>query len=531
MPYLEGHRSALAAQLPTTPAPDQPMTVTLLLKSIREPFLHRQEERLRYGEDPLPRDAFLSLIRPPAERVAALVDYFAAFGVRPVGPPGIFLLRLTGNRSAIAAALGLSFSATAGRHHDLFYPDGEPSLPTPLADYVEAIYGLDNLAEPHRLAIPEPAHGGLGFLPADIQSLYNVPELPVGRAQTIALPEFGSGFSPADVAAFWRMAGIERSLPLVVSVEGGQNDQGMGGSADLEATLDVAWAGALAPGARLVVYEAPVGLSYASFAEALLASLHAILTDSQRNPRVVSISYGDGETSFPRALVYGWDRLCRFLSAVGTSVLAAAGDQGSYGLHLPSACPMPHVDVPAACPYVTAVGGTTVLIDAEGRRVAERAWSDTNGNGATGGGISQHFPTPWYQEGVNLPPPIVGHPGRGVPDVALNADPDSGYAIVFQGTMATVGGTSVACPIWAAIVARILEARAAAGLPPLGLLNPRLYALKGRYFLDITEGNNAYLGVPGYSAGPGWDAVSGWGVPDVSALIAALSQDSAADQR
>jgi kumamolisin len=524
MPALPGHLSPAQARLPQHQvADDAPMTLTVLLQPVHEPLLAQQEQRQRRGGRPLlPRAALLSLVCPPAERSRALLAHFASHGLTALAPRDGLVLRLTGSRRQVEAALGLRLLTSDGPREALFYPDREPSLPPPLDAYVAAVYGLDNLGRAERLVIPSPANGGIGFLPDDIARLYHFPPELSGRGETIALPEFGSGYAPDDVAAFWSQTGRPRSLPRVVSVAGSANDQGQGGPADVEATLDVEWAGAMAPGAELVVYEAPVGSTFASFAEALTLALHAVLTDEVHHPSVVSLSYGDGECSFPARLVQGWDALCRLLGLGGVSVFAAAGDQGSYGLHQPIGPLEPHVDVPAALPSLTAVGGTTVLLGPDGSRCQERAWSDTNGNGATGGGISQLFPVPPYQAGVPLPKPLVGHPGRGVPDVALDADVDSGYAILFQGEFVPIGGTSAAAPGWAAIAALANEARRARGLGPLGFLNPRLYALHGQCFLDITEGDNAYLGVPGYNAGPGWDAVTGWGVPDVACLVAAL---------
>jgi subtilase family serine protease len=191
------------------------------------------------------------------------------------------------------------------------------------------------------------------------------------------------------------------------------------------------------------------------------------------------------------------------------------------------------VDLPAADPLVTSVGGTS--LDAtitSGKYVSETTWNeDATGNGATGGGISTIFAVPSYQSGIS------GLTGRGLPDVAFDADPLTGVPVVVSQQGATlivpVGGTSVGSPAWAAIVAL---ANQHAG-KRLGFLNPILYAIlaSGSYangFHDITTGNNTVTGfgpngpitITGYNAGPGWDAVTGVGTPKTNSLASLLAK-------
>ncbi len=139
-------------------------------------------------------------------------------------------------------------------------------------------------------------------------------------------------------------------------------------------------------------------------------------------------------------------------------------------------------------------------------------------DGATGGGISDSFPLPDYQETAGVPPSSNPNKnvGRGVPDVAADADPATGYSVRVDGQDTVIGGTSAVAPLWAGLVARLNQ-----GLgKPAGFLNPTLYGLTSQsgVFRDITSGNNG-----AYSAGPGWDACSGLGVADGAKLLAALS--------
>jgi kumamolisin len=142
-------------------------------------------------------------------------------------------------------------------------------------------------------------------------------------------------------------------------------------------------------------------------------------------------------------------------------------------------------------------------------------WNGWPGDGAGGGGISIEFAVPSYQTSVTMPDNVdTGTPGRGVPDVAGDADPQTGYSILVDGNQESVGGTSAVAPLWAGLLALINESLG----QPVGFVQPRLYqASSAAGFHDITQGNNG-----AYTAGPGWDACTGLGSPDGSALVAAL---------
>jgi kumamolisin len=182
------------------------------------------------------------------------------------------------------------------------------------------------------------------------------------------------------------------------------------------------------------------------------------------------------------------------------------------------------VNYPATDPSVLAVGGTT-LHKTAGKVpaiAAETVWNDGPGDG-TGGGISDYIPVPSWQKGI-VPPSINpgNFHGRGIPDVAANADPDTGYLTCSGGKFSTVGGTSAAAPLWGALIARCnqqLNAR-------VGNFNALLYSSIGpsKVLNDITQGNNDTDGLldGNFAAGPGWDACTGWGTPNGAKLLAAL---------
>jgi kumamolisin len=146
-------------------------------------------------------------------------------------------------------------------------------------------------------------------------------------------------------------------------------------------------------------------------------------------------------------------------------------------------------------------------------------WNDGSGGGATGGGVSATFALPGWQASAGVPVSPGGTPGRGVPDVAGNADPATGYQVLIDGHQTVIGGTSAVAPLWAALVARFAQALGKS----LGLIQQPLYAgVQAGYpvpgLRDITSGNNG-----AYVAGPGWDACTGLGVPEGAKLLATLS--------
>jgi kumamolisin len=204
--------------------------------------------------------------------------------------------------------------------------------------------------------------------------------------------------------------------------------------------------------------------------------------------------------------------------ALGVTVTVAAGDGGSSDGASGSGA---HVDFPASSPHALACGGTSLIADpARGTVSSEAVWNDGLGGGATGGGVSAAFALPSWQRQVGVP--VIGAvAGRGVPDVAADADPQTGYQVRIDGKDAIIGGTSAVAPLWAALIARLAQS---AGRK-LGLLQPVLYrALTAgnvaRGFRDITSGDNG-----GYSARPGWDPCTGLGVPEGAQLAALFQTD------
>jgi kumamolisin len=220
-------------------------------------------------------------------------------------------------------------------------------------------------------------------------------------------------------------------------------------------------------------------------------------------------------------------------AAMGITVCVASGDNGSGDAVSDG---QSHVDFPASSPHALGCGGTKLIANpSTGVISSEVVWNETAANeGAGGGGVSDHFAVPSFQANAGVPAraarsvavsgaeavsgAAAAAVGRGVPDVAGNADPVTGYQVFSGGQAQVVGGTSAVAPLWAALVSRLAEATG----QRFGLIQTLLYAgvapgaaVPG--FRDITSGNNG-----AYTAGPGWDACSGLGSPDGTALLSRL---------
>jgi kumamolisin len=380
--------------------------------------------------------------------------------------------------------------------------EGTVSLPEGLDGVVTAVLGLDDRPTARaQFRLAPAASPTTSYSPLDLARVYEFPEGD-GAGTEIAVLELGGGYRTEDLDAYFAGLGLATPAVRAVGVDGGANTPGSADGADGEVMLDLEVAGAMAPGAALVVYFAPN--TDRGFLDALSEAVHADPT-----PAVVSISWGGPEDSWTEQARTAFDDALADAAALGVTVTVAAGDNGSADGVQDGAA---HADFPAASPHALACGGTSLHARADGTVTSEVVW---NGRGATGGGVSAAFPLPAWQDGVGVPTRAGGGgTGRGVPDVAGVADPATGYRVRVDGADQVIGGTSAVAPLWAALVARLVAARGSG----LGLLQPRLYAgaaagTAPEGFRDITEGDNG-----DYAAGPGWDACTGLGVPVGTAL-------------
>ena len=348
-----------------------------------------------------------------------------------------------------------------------------------------------------------------------------------GKGQTVVdIVSFGSPTLQQDMDVFDRQFALPPITVKVVASLGtvpfNPKNNDMVGWA-LETELDVQIIHAIAPDAGIVVMTSPVDETEGTIGLPQFLKLEQYAV-SHHLGQVFSQSYVASETTLSdsagRQLVKTYaDFYQQITTQQRWTVVSGSGDHGATDFADVAATrlsPTPIVNFPADVPWVTTVGGTTLARAASGYN--ETAWP------ASGGGFSKFFSEPDFQKG--LPQPVQAQLGgrRGLPDVAADANPETGMAFYFDGNWSLTGGTSASTPLWAGMIA---VADQVAG-HPLGFINPGIYKLatsssSAQDFRDITVGNNTVdvngTPVPGYPAVQGWDAVTGWGAPNAQKLL------------
>ena len=415
----------------------------------------------------------------------------------------------------VTACVPLGSAGTSGAGQ---MPAADPS---PLAcpfDIQVAIQGDANCQTPHSLRV-----------------VYGVESLMqrggTGKGQTIVdIVSFGDPFLQQNMDTFDQEFDLPPTTLQVMapfgSVPFDPNNEAMSGWAD-ETNLDVQTIHAIAPGANIVVLNSPVDETEGTSGLPQFLKLEQYAV-SHHLGSLISQSFGASEVTLTDSAaqqeIGQWDAFFKQATTQqGITFFAASGDNGATDYTDPNQSQLsttPTTSFPPDDPWVTSTGGT--LLDRTHGGFSETAWNDEEG--ASGGGLSDFFATPSYQQSLPSSIQQLLNRRRGVPDVAADADPETGLAIYSQGGWELGGGTSAAAPFWSAIAA---IANQVAG-HPLGFLNPALYRLaasstSGRDFHDITQGGNSvrvhHTFVQGYSAAPGWDPVTGLGSPDAENLI------------
>jgi kumamolisin len=387
---------------------------------------------------------------------------------------------------------------------------GDICVPSDLVHSVEAVLGLDNRlqAKTHfrvRGQRKPKASGasGISYNPPQVAQLYQFPSNVDGTGQTVGIIELGGGYDLPDLDSYFSSLGVTAPTVTSVSVDKGKNKPTNPNGADGEVFLDVEVVGSVAPGANIAVYFAPN--TSQGFQDALTTAIH----DTTNNPSVISISWGGPESTWTAQAMVAMDSAAQDAAALGVTICVASGDGGSSDGVTDGAN---HVDFPASSPNVLACGGTS-LQSANGVITSETVWNDGAQGGASGGGYSNQFPLPAWQASAGITPPSGG--GRGVPDVAGDADPETGYNVQVDGQQMVIGGTSAVAPLWSALIALLNQSLG----QPVGFFQPTLYGLPeaSGAFNDITSGSNG-----AFNAGPGWDPTTGLGSPDGQNLLQAL---------
>lgn len=478
--------------------PDEHFQVVLILRRQAHDALLNHIDKMIAGAAPLTHAEYAITHSSSDADIETVANFAKQHGLVMVkADPMAHSVVLSGTVNQFDAAFHITLKEFANDDGSYRSHTTPIVLPDELA--VEAVLGLDTrkIASPHFRVHSAPKITPLAttysYLPTDVARAYTFPTN-YGSGQKIALIELGGGYRTTDIVSYFNTT-LRLTPPTVksVSVDGATNSPtGSPSGPDGEVMLDIEVAGAIASKATIVVYFAPNTTS------GFYNGISAAINDVVNTPSVVSISWGAPEYYWTTDAMTAYNSLFQTAVALGVSICVASGDNGSsdgvYDGHN-------HVDFPASSPYVLACGGTS--LKASNVTIAsEVVWNNGFYSGASGGGISGFFATPSYQSGKGLAK-------RGVPDVAGDADPVTGYIIRVDGRMMIFGGTSAVAPLWAALIARINSIKSRR----IGFINPTLYS-HGSAFRDIITGNNG-----AFPATIGYDCATGLGSPKGNLIL------------
>jgi kumamolisin len=471
----------------------------------------------------------------PAD-IADVERVLGGFGLTVVSKnPETCSVKLAGPAEAMERAFATHLFRATHEGRDYRGRVGDLHIPAELDGKVTGVFGLDTRrmvgrrGSPHIAAAhPHPSPTARPwFLPQELATLYDFPAN-TGAGQTVALLEFGGQYVASDLATFARMTQMAQPPSVeTVDVESLSPADHQDPNATGEVMLDIEVVAGACPGAKQVVY-------FSNFTEqGWIDALDAAVHDTLCKPTVVSISWGlaEGEDIWTGQAMTAINDTLKAAAALGMPVCIASGDDGSDDQVGDGRA---HVNFPAASPYALCVGGT--MLPRRGATITEVTWKEGDGlrkdrGGATGGGVSAVLARPAWQNVhvASVNPGAID--GRVVPDVSANAAGSTGYFMVVGGRPQVSGGTSAAAPLWAALIARVNVARAAAAKGKVGYLTPLLYQANSNTTgqplgavacKDITQGDNVSSAAGGYHAGIAYDAVTGWGSPQGNKLAQLL---------
>lgn len=422
----------------------------------------------------------------------AIVSYSMQWNVQPTVFGSLIQLSIPKSASLSTASFLSSLSRTYGI---TYFLDNSSLMFTPQISYSRM---STDQAVPSQQYLPSTIYRAYNYSFADRNNI-------MGNGTTIVIIDaYGDPYLQYDISAFDNITGLP---PTQLSVKYLNNTPlQYNRSWALETAMDVEWAHASAPGARVMLLIASNPGS--SLSDAVSYAI------SHRLGNVISLSWGAAESSIVKQIgVSGLEALSNVYAQAqkeNITIMSASGDNGAYDGTSGLA-----VNYPASDPLVTGVGGTSLF--KYQTKYTESAWGGSNSLGTfgSGGGYSNIFPNPYWQVATNF-----NSSNRGVPDVSAVADKYTGVLVIFGGDAYKAGGTSLSTPIWAGIAARLDQY---AGYS-IGFMNPFLYqvsrtALYKNAFNQITKGTNGY-----YNASAGWNPVTGLGTPNVTGLMSALKQ-------
>ena len=479
---------------------------------------------------------FAARYAPTRPQVDTAVGFLNAAGlhVTSVSPDSILV-----NATGSVAAVNRAMATRVGRYRDrrtgsaFFANDATPRLPASVGAVVQGVHGLDNHYLFRRAPVTATPRVGAGpaggYTPAQLRTAYALTAAPlstyVGTGQSIGIFEL-DGYSQAHINAYDNLlVGTPPPTPVRVAIDGGAGTPG-GGQVEVE--LDIEVAHAIAPAATVVVYEAPNTNAGAN--DAYDAMVNGGAKPNSTSWGLCEDLQGTTETNTLHGIFV-------HAAALGESFFSASGDSGAFDCYDPSTgvTGSVAVDSPSSDPFVTGVGGTTLTLNGNNTYASESAWggpANRQPEGSGGGNSKVHHEPSWQagvhqSQNVGVAPDFVAM--RQVPDVSLDGDPQTGYAVYTVRSNGTVGwgvvaGTSAGAPAWAAFAAIYNQYACVSDTAGLGNANPQLYAAASNTtftaYHDVTTGNSGNAAT--WSAATGWDYATGLGSLSATGMAGAL---------
>jgi kumamolisin len=518
IPLKGSERAPLSGSRAMGPAdPSERVEVSVLLRRRGRQDFQDRIRRIASGDRStghLAREDFARQYGAESADIAAIKAFATSHGLSVVQEDAARrTVVLAGTVAQVEAAFGVRLQRFDHPRGSYRGRQGAIQLPQELDGVVEAVLGLDNRpqAQTHfrmqAAAAKRKAAAPVAFTPIQVATLYGYPQA-TGEGQCVGIIELGGGFTQSDLQTYFASLKVATPTVTAVGVDKAQNaPTGDANGPDGEVMLDIEVIGAIAPQVKIAVYFAPN--TDAGFLDAITTAIH----DTTNKPSIISISWGSAESTWTDQSMTAMDDAFQAAATLGVTICVASGDNGSGDGVTDGA---DHVDFPASSPYALACGGTS-LKASKTAITSEAVWNDGAEGGAGGGGVSAFFALPAYQadlQTTGADKATTALTMRGVPDVAGDADPETGYNVRIDGTDTVIGGTSAVAPLWSGLLARVNQLAGKS----VGFLQPVLYQ-NPQALRDITQGNNG-----DFYAASGWDACTGLGSPngqDVANLFTA----------
>ncbi|HXS73365.1 MAG TPA: S53 family peptidase [Rhodanobacteraceae bacterium] len=466
-----------------------PLHVTIALKLRNE----AQLDAAIAQHQVMSQQQFLATHAPTSAQAQAVADFLSQSGFKNVTIAPNRLL-VSGDAPAGLVQRAFHTQMVSVHTHDgrvAFANNSDIAIPASLHGTVQSVLGLQTVHVPHPFVSVQGKPGGggggsiIGHDPTQFSGIYGGSGLPTAAGVSVGIITNGNlSATLSDLNQFTSQHGLAAVTTQIVNTDGTGTDTSGTAEWDLD-SQDIVGMGGGQVG-KIIFYNIPTLVN-----SSMVDDFNTAVTANVA--KVINVSLGECETSAQGdGSAAAADNIFKQAIAQGQTFSVSSGDSGanecSSGGHKPGTTP----SWPASSPNVVAVGGTTL-------NATTTTWQGETVWSGTGGSPSTFEPIPSWQVGVGQ---NAGHTTRGVPDIAFDADPNSGAKIIVNGSLAQYGGTSLASPLFVGFWARMIAAKGTG----IGFAAPKLYALPASAFHDVVSGSNG-----GETAAVGWDYTTGFG--------------------